>query len=276
MSGKDISERPGDGVAAFVEQLRNLPSATRTSARGRLIFALDATASRQPTWDLAIHVQNEMFLEAGRLGGLDVQLLFYRGFGECRSSAWLRDGAELVRLMRAVSCVAGKTQIAKVLRHAAQEARRRPVQALVFVGDCMEENVDELGHLAGEELDPRIRAVGCVDGRLGIRQPVEHLVQARTVAALERRDLLPPGLDRAGADEVLRHQGLIAAGVERCQGLLGLRVAALRVLPQADNPDPAAGLPLLNPMVGDLNLTGTLDDPDSVNPLVEFEAEPNP
>ncbi len=54
------------------------------------------------------------------------------------------------------------------------------------------------------------------------------------------------------------------------------RVAALRVLPQADNPDPAAGLPLLNPMVGDLNLTGTLDDPDSVNPLVEFEAEPNP
>ena len=150
MSGKDIRERPADGVAAFVEQLRGLPSATRAGTRGRLIFALDATASRQPTWDLAIHVQNEMFLEAGWLGGLDVQLLFYRGFGECRSSAWLRDGAELVRLMRAVSCVAGKTQIAKVLRHAAQEARRRPVQALVFVGDCMEENVDALGHLAGE------------------------------------------------------------------------------------------------------------------------------
>lgn len=150
MSGKDISERTGNEVAAFVEQLRSLPRAKQTDARGRLIFALDATASRQPTWDLAIHVQNEMFIEAGRLGGLDVQLVFYRGFGECRSSAWLHDGAELVRLMRAVSCVAGKTQIARVLRHAVQEARRHPVQALVFVGDCMEEDVDDLGHLAGE------------------------------------------------------------------------------------------------------------------------------
>ena len=52
--------------------------------------------------------------------------------------------------MRGVRCVAGKTQIARVLRHAASEARREPVQALVFVGDCMEENVDELGQLAGE------------------------------------------------------------------------------------------------------------------------------
>jgi hypothetical protein len=91
-----------------------------------------------------------MFLETARLGGLEVQLVFYRGFGECRSSAWVRDGRELVRLMRSVRCVAGKTQIARVLRHAAAEARRKPVQALVFVGDCMEENVDELGRLAGE------------------------------------------------------------------------------------------------------------------------------
>ena len=91
-----------------------------------------------------------MFLEAARLGGLEVQLVFYRGFGECKSTGWVRDGQELVRLMRAVRCVAGKTQMHRVLRHAVAEARRRPVQALVFVGDCMEENVDELGQLAGE------------------------------------------------------------------------------------------------------------------------------
>jgi hypothetical protein len=150
MSGKDLTPGPTAEVAAFVEQLRRLPSETRAGATGRLVFALDATASRQPTWDLATHVQSEMFLEAGRVGGLEVQLVFYRGFGECRSSAWVRDAAELVRLMRAVRCVAGKTQIARVLRHAAQEARRKPVQALVFVGDCMEEDVDELGRLAGE------------------------------------------------------------------------------------------------------------------------------
>ena len=133
-----------------MERLRNLPGQAAQGATGRLIFALDATASREPTWDLASQVQGEMFIEAGRVGGLEVQLAFYRGFGECKSSTWVRDGQELVRLMRAVHCVAGRTQIARILRHAATEARRRPVQALVFVGDCVEENVDELGHLAGE------------------------------------------------------------------------------------------------------------------------------
>jgi hypothetical protein len=151
MSKKEITDRPSDAVAAFVERLRNLPAAPSSGTRlGRLIFALDATASREPTWDLASHVQGEMFLEAARLGGLEVQLAFYRGFGECRASGWVREGPELVRLMQAVRCVAGKTQIGRVLRHAANEARRRPVQALVFVGDCMEEDVDELGRLAGE------------------------------------------------------------------------------------------------------------------------------
>lgn len=140
----------GNAVAAFVEQMRSLPAAAREGGVGRLIFALDATASRQPTWDLACHVHNEMFLEAARLGGLEVQLVFYRGFGECRASRWVRDGGELVRLMGEVRCLAGRTQIARVLRHAAGEARRRPVQALVFVGDCMEEDLDELGQRAGE------------------------------------------------------------------------------------------------------------------------------
>ena len=151
MTSNEVTRRPaGDAVAAFVEQIRSLPDPMRQGSLGRLIFALDATASRQPTWDLACHVQNEMFLEAARLGGLEVQLVFYRGFGECKASRWLRQGEELVRLMGGVRCLAGKTQIARILRHAADEARKRPVQALVFVGDCMEEDVDELGQRAGE------------------------------------------------------------------------------------------------------------------------------
>jgi hypothetical protein len=150
MSRSEITRGDHAEVQAFVERMRRLPASTARDGVGRLIFALDATASREPTWDMATHVQNEMFVEAGRLGGLAVQLVFYRGFGECRASAWVRDGQELVRLMRAVRCVAGKTQIHRVLRHAAKEAAKKPVQALVFVGDCMEEDVDALGHLAGE------------------------------------------------------------------------------------------------------------------------------
>jgi hypothetical protein len=150
MSGKEVIQGGvAADVTAFVERLRNLP-AERTDAGGRLVFALDATASREPTWDMASEVQGEMFLEAGRVGGLQVQLVYYRGFGECKASAWVRDGRDLVRLMRGVRCIAGKTQIARVLRHAANEARRAPTPALVFVGDCVEENVDELGRLAGE------------------------------------------------------------------------------------------------------------------------------
>ena len=150
MSKHEITPRGTDDVASFLEQLRQLPASPQRGSVGRLIFALDATASREPTWDIASHVQSEMFLEASRLGGLEVQLVFYRGFGECKASGWVRQGEELVRLMRAVRCVAGKTQIHRVLRHAANEARQRPVQALVFVGDCMEEDIDGLGQLAGE------------------------------------------------------------------------------------------------------------------------------
>jgi hypothetical protein len=150
MSKHEITQRGTDDVAAFLEQMRQLPASPQRGSIGRLVFALDATASREPTWDIASHVQSEMFLEASRLGGLEVQLVFYRGFGECKATGWVRQGEELVRLMRAVRCVAGKTQIHRVLRHAAAEARRRPVQALVFVGDCMEEDIDGLGQLAGE------------------------------------------------------------------------------------------------------------------------------
>jgi len=138
-------------VDAFLQKVAATPPpAKQAGARGRLIFALDATASRQPAWDRAMHLQGEMFQEAAKLGGLDVQLVFYRGFGECKASRWHSEGAGLLRAMTAVTCLAGRTQIARVLRHALKETRKRKVDALVFVGDCMEENVDELGHLAGQ------------------------------------------------------------------------------------------------------------------------------
>jgi hypothetical protein len=37
-----------------------------------------------------------------------------------------------------------------VLRHAVNETGRRPIQALVYVGDAMEERVDDLCAIAGE------------------------------------------------------------------------------------------------------------------------------
>jgi hypothetical protein len=149
MIGKAIREAPASDVAAFLDAVRQAPPRAGPG-RGRLIFAMDATASREPTWDRAAEVQGQMFVEADRLGGLDVQLVFWRGFHECRASRWVASPKALVELMTKVTCRAGQTQLARVLRHAKAEAGKARVHALVVIGDAFEEGLDELGHLAGE------------------------------------------------------------------------------------------------------------------------------
>jgi hypothetical protein len=111
---------------------------------------MDATASREPTWDRACQVQGQMFLETAALGGLDVQLVYYRGFDECRASRWVNNPSDLVRLMTGVFCLAGQTKIGRVLQHAVRETQKKRVAALVFVGDCFEEHLDEVGQAAGQ------------------------------------------------------------------------------------------------------------------------------
>ena len=144
--------RPGEvsgEVEAFLRKAAAVPAAA-AGKRGRLVFALDATMSRQPTWDLAQSLQGKMFETAGALGGLDVQLVFFRGMAECRASSFVENGAGLAALMGKIAVRGGQTQIARVLEHVRTETRRAPVGALVYVGDAMDENVDALCGLAGE------------------------------------------------------------------------------------------------------------------------------
>jgi hypothetical protein len=140
---------PKEDIAAFVEAARQVP-APSAGTRGRLIFALDATMSRQPTWDLAQALQAKMFQAAAGLGGLEVQLVYFRGFNECRASRFVSGGQGLAELMGRIEVRGGETQIRKVLAHARDEAKRAKVGALVFVGDAMEENPERLAALAGE------------------------------------------------------------------------------------------------------------------------------
>ena len=130
--------------------MRSLGPATARGKRGRLIFALDATMSRQPTWDSACALQADMFREAASIGGLDIQLVYFRGLGECRASGWVAGSEKLAELMSRIDCRGGHTQIGKVLSHARQEHAKQRVQALVFVGDAMEEAIDDLCKAAGE------------------------------------------------------------------------------------------------------------------------------
>jgi hypothetical protein len=137
-------------IAAFLSQLQSLGPAAHVGGRGRLVFALDATMSRQPTWDTACRLQADMFQEAGSIGGLDIQLVYYRGLAECRASGWIAEATRLAQLMERIDCRGGHTQIRKVLAHAKKETEGRKVQALVFVGDAMEEPIDDLCAAAGE------------------------------------------------------------------------------------------------------------------------------
>lgn len=138
-----------EDIAAFVAKARAL-SPHAPGAKGRLIFALDATMSRQPTWDMACALQADMFRETAALGSLDIRLVYYRGLNECRATGWISDSTRLAALMSKIDCRGGDTQIGKVLTEARREAVASGVRAVVFVGDAMEEKVDELCAKAGE------------------------------------------------------------------------------------------------------------------------------
>lgn len=136
-------------VAAFLKTAATVGRPKVAGERGRLIFALDATMSRQPTWDMACAIQGQMFTEAAKVGSLDIQLVFFRGVGECRASGWVAEARQLAGLMQKIQCVGGQTQIGRVLSHGAEEASDKRIHALVYVGDAMEESFDDLCAKAG-------------------------------------------------------------------------------------------------------------------------------
>ncbi len=137
-------------IDTFLNRISTLGPAAAAGKRGRLIFALDATMSRQPTWDQACRLQADMFREAAAVGGLDIQLVYYRGLAECRASSWIAEPDRLGAVMSSIDCRGGHTQIGKILAHARRENDTAKVGTLVFVGDAMEEALDDLCAAAGE------------------------------------------------------------------------------------------------------------------------------
>ena len=149
-AGTPAQAAPPAAVDAFLSSAKKIGPAATAEGWARLVFALDATMSRQPTWDLACKVQAQMFEAADTIGGLAVQLIYFRGFDECRSSKWVVAPSALTALMTQIACRGGHTQIGRVLRHVRKEAQTTGVKALVYVGDAMEEPVDDLCAAAGE------------------------------------------------------------------------------------------------------------------------------
>ncbi len=141
--------------------------------RPRLLFALDATASREPTWATARQLHRELFSAAADNNSVAIQLCWYRGFADFQHTGWLTSSDALLQAMDAVSCVGGPTQLQRLLKHyLSAGSATTPVRALVFVGDAVEEPAASLLTLAGEcrlkhqplflfqeGYDPRVAAV---------------------------------------------------------------------------------------------------------------------
>jgi hypothetical protein len=131
-----VPVQPSARVAAFLDKVQ-------ANRRGRIIFIVDATGSRERTWDMASREQAQMFSEAAGLGTLDVQLVYFRGLvgfgGECKAGRWTGDPQDLARAMARVTCQTGHTQIQRALEHVRREHQAQPVNAVVYVGDMCEE-----------------------------------------------------------------------------------------------------------------------------------------
>ena len=189
-------------VDRFVRELGEM-SPRAPGTRGRLLFAMDATASREPTWDHACTIQGEMFVAADALGGLDVRLAFYRGFDEFKVSRWTSDGRELARLMSAVRCLAGRTQIGNWWPAGREEPRETGLHP-AFFGDCCEEDVDAVGHEAGQ--------LGLLGLPVFVFQEGEDRVASRLfpqIAKLTRGAYCK--FDRSSPDQLKRLLGAVAA-----------------------------------------------------------------
>ena len=147
MTKKYLLPDPSNKVDNFLSKLATTPLPISSSNRGKLIFSMDATASREPTWERACELQAGMFNVTDGLGSLSIQLCYYRGLAEFKTFSWCDDGTELSKIMAGVRCLGGHTQIHKVLKNALAQP---DIKAVVFIGDAMEENPDNLCQLAGE------------------------------------------------------------------------------------------------------------------------------
>jgi hypothetical protein len=216
-------------IDAFLGQVGALDAVVKAGERGRLIFALDATMSRQPTWDQACQLQAEMFREAATVGGLDLQLVYYRGLAECRASKWVAEPERFGELMSRIDCRGGQTQIAKVLAHARREGDRFKVGALVFIGDAMEESLDELCGGAG---DLGLRSIPSFMFQEGDDPVCEQAF--REVARLSRGAYcrFAPGAARELAELLRAAAAYAAGGMKALAALRGRSTGATTLIEQ--------------------------------------------
>ena len=105
------------------------------TGRPRMVFGIDATASREHAWDTARTVTDSLFSAAP--GGIEVALAAHGGNRLSLFTGFHTDVAPLRRAAAAITCEKGMTRLLDM----AEATLQHPgVRALVYVGDCFEED----------------------------------------------------------------------------------------------------------------------------------------
>ncbi|MSP01441.1 MAG: hypothetical protein EXR07_10400 [Acetobacteraceae bacterium] len=112
------------------------PAETGIAPRPRLVFAVDATASREPAWAAARQVTDA--LVKALPGALDVALAVHGGGHVHTFTAFTNDAATLRDRAAGVTCISGMTRLLPIL---STSLKHPAVRVVVYIGDVFEESV---------------------------------------------------------------------------------------------------------------------------------------
>lgn len=111
--------------------------------RPRLVFGVDATASREAMWESAQRITDRMFDAIP--GALDVALAVHGGSEVHTWTEFSADATRFRALAAAVRCQAGRTQLCELMQRTLDAGG---VRVMSYIGDAFEEDASEAFALA--------------------------------------------------------------------------------------------------------------------------------
>ena len=146
-----------DKPRSVVSPAPHIPPALREE-RARLVFAVDATASRSAAWEAAKQLTDILFEAIP--GKLDVALAVHGGGRVHTFTAFTADAGRLRDMAMGIRCRSGDTRLIDIL---ARAVREKP-KVVVYIGDCFEESQREAVSVAEQLKAQGTRVIFLRDG----------------------------------------------------------------------------------------------------------------
>ncbi|NRA46534.1 MAG: hypothetical protein HRU09_16405 [Oligoflexales bacterium] len=150
------NNKPATKNKAFLERIRKgkasvttrsstdkINRAVNKKSRPKLLFSMDATASREHSWLIAQDITSSMFDEVP--GELDVALAYHGGGILKNVSPFKSNAKQFKDAVSVVRCDAGPTALNAILQEASEV---NGLKAMIYIGDCYEEPFVEAEYYA--------------------------------------------------------------------------------------------------------------------------------